>query len=168
MRFAYYKAPTLFRFQAFRNSILVPVQLARPIDGPTYVDWAVNQFSGRGGYSHVEIVFSDGLFFSASPREGVVRYKRISPDLRNWDFVDFPVSLEQEHEIRAWCDTQVGKKYDWAGVFGFVWDCRDDPDEWFCSKICGQAPKSVGIWTKVETWRLSPNGHKQLALGRLT
>ena len=34
----------------------------------------------KSSYSHCELIFSDGIFFSADPRDGGVRYKNIVPD----------------------------------------------------------------------------------------
>ena len=65
----------------------------------------------RGAYSHVELIFSDGMSASASARDGGVRFKRIEFKPEHWDFVDLKVdekqlralilkSLEQEDELR--------------------------------------------------------------------
>ena len=49
----------------------------------------------RGPYSHVELVFSDGMSASASPRDGGVRFKRIDFKPEHWDFID--LSVDEEH-----------------------------------------------------------------------
>ena len=89
-------------------------------------------------YSHCELVFSDGMFISSSPRDGGVRQKFIIPD-ENWVLCDLPVSDWSERSIRHWaellCDKKVG--YDWNGVyrFGMPW-MKEHPELYFCSEFC--------------------------------
>ena len=49
----------------------------------------------RGAYSHVELVFSDGMAASSSTRDGGVRFKRIDFKPDQWDFVELKVDEEQ-------------------------------------------------------------------------
>lgn len=49
----------------------------------------------RGAYSHVELIFSDGMSASASSRDGGVRFKRIDFNPEHWDFVELKVNEEQ-------------------------------------------------------------------------
>lgn len=92
-----------------------------------------------GPYSHCELVFSDGECFSASPRDGGTRFKNIEFVPERWDFLEIPV--RDEEEIREWCRTQEGRKYDWLGILGFILTIRrlEDRDKWYCSEICFHA-----------------------------
>ena len=72
-----------------------------------------------GTYSHVELIFSDGQWFSASPTENMVRYK-VFPIDDTWTVVNFPVSLHDEAAMRTWCDGEVGAPYDWYDLIRFV------------------------------------------------
>ena len=49
----------------------------------------------RGAYSHVELVFSDGMAASSSTRDGGVRFKRIDFKPEHWDFIELKVDEEQ-------------------------------------------------------------------------
>lgn len=99
-----------------------------------------------GRYSHCELVFSDGVFFSSSPRDGGVRYKTIQKDLGKWDFVGIRVDKFDENVLRRWCDSKVGRSYDWLGIaltqalpLGM-----EDPERYFCSEIIVDALQHIG------------------------
>lgn len=125
---------------------------------------ALIRFWTRGPYSHVELVFSDGEWFSASPREKTARFKRITPKSGHWDFVDLPMSAELEALIRQWCrDKALGHKYDWLGIvctqiMPFGWQ---DKTRWFCSEVCLAALQWVGLYGDKKPHWVHPNGlHK--------
>lgn len=104
----------------------------------------------RGPYSHVEIVFSDGLSASSSFQDGGVRFKRIDYDARKWDMVALPQAEEQA--VRQWFAAHVGEEYDVLGNAGFVIDALNDGKRrWFCSEAVAAA---LGI---PEPWRFHPN-----------
>jgi hypothetical protein len=143
----------------------------------------------RGPYSHVELVFSDGMSASASARDGGVRFKRIDFKPEHWDFIDLSVDeehlrtlilkrLEQESEqnrqiadnlakaLIAQCLTQVfdekyaraffeerrGLRYDYFGLFGFVWRPHSGSALlWFCSEIV------MGALKFDDPWQFNPN-----------
>lgn len=89
----------------------------------------------NGLYSHCELVFSDGMCFSSSPRDKGVRFKQITIDPTHWDIIDVPT--EKEKDIRNWCSTQVGMKYDWLGTLGLVIKMPfQAKNKWYCSEIC--------------------------------
>lgn len=103
----------------------------------TLLDKVVVGFGTLGTKSHVEGIFSDGVWFSISPRdkEGA-RFKIIEPKEGNWTFVDVPLSAEAEERIRDRCLGKVGLKYAYIGAvlsvtpICFVCDGRD-----FCSRM---------------------------------
>ena len=102
-------------------------------------------FWTRGPYSHCELLFSDGVCFSSSPRDGGVRFKTFEILPTHWDTKE--VLTDKEEEIKKWCETQVGKKYDWLGVVGLSllhmpW--VQDKKQWYCSEICIAALDKVG------------------------
>jgi len=110
----------------------------------------------RGQYSHVEVVFSDGISGSASYLDGGVRYKRIEFDPDKWDFVELPSSLEPL--ARCYFDTHNGAGYDVMGnvrfLVGFLPDSRPRK---FCSEAAAEA---IGI---ADGWRFEPNALFQVA-----
>ena len=52
----------------------------------------------RGKYSHVEMVFRDGMCAGSSSMDGGVRFKRIDFDENKWDFIE--IDIEDEWSIR--------------------------------------------------------------------
>lgn len=96
-------------------------------------------------YSHVEMII-DGRWYSSSPRNGYVRSKIIIPKEDHWDFVDVEVTECAKYEMLTFFKKQLGKKYDWAGIFlSQVLPLEiQDPGRWFCSEICSAALKRVG------------------------
>lgn len=104
----------------------------------------------RGPYSHVEVVFSDGLCGSASYIDGGVRYKRMDFDQAKWDILPLPVGWEAE--ARRYFDAHEGEGYDLLGnlhfLLGFV---SDDRGRKFCSEAAAEA---LGLQ---QGWRFEPN-----------
>lgn len=100
----------------------------------------------HSAYSHCEFVFSDGMFFSSSPRDGGVRYKVVPKDKSKWDFVDIRMDVFDENTLRRWCDSKVGKRYDWVGIFlsQVLPLAVQDPGRYFCSEILVDALQQVG------------------------
>lgn len=79
---------------------------------------AIVSFFIRSKYSHVEIVFSDGLCASASPREKGVRFKRINLDNGKWDLYDINENVLDEKEVKIWFFRHLGESYDTLGAIG--------------------------------------------------
>lgn len=103
----------------------------------------------RGPYSHVELVFADGIAASASQRDGGVRFKWITFRPERWDFL--PVAGD-EVAARAWFARHEGAGYDYAGLFGFVWRPGNGIGRrWFCSEAIAAA---LGYR---DAWRFCPN-----------
>lgn len=119
----------------------------------------------RGDFSHAELLFSDGkprtqaTCFSSSPRDGGCRFKDIDVTDGKWTLVPLSVCMMDELKVEEWCRTQVGKPYDWPGIFGFVcWPfVRQDPKRFFCSEVVVAALQQIGMFPGVSAWRVSPN-----------
>lgn len=87
-------------------------------------------------YSHVEIIFSDGLWFTSSPRDGGTRFKNIIPKSYTWDIYALGVSSKAESMIRSRAIELVKHeyKYDVIGaVFSGMGACLRN-DKLFCSE----------------------------------
>jgi hypothetical protein len=110
-------------------------------------DRAIAWWTG-GDFSHVELRFytPDGeLCFSASPREGRVRFKEIVPKPGHWVTYRLALSQMQVGNLYNFCCQQKGKKYDWLGIFGFVIGKKcENPKRWYCSEVCGRALTYAG------------------------
>lgn len=116
------------------------------------------RFWTRGPYSHAELVFSDGVWFSTDPAALVVRLNPAGYD-EGYDFVDVFVTEEQERVVRAWAISQVGKGYDWVGIFlsQFLPLGVQEPNRWFCSEIVTAALQRIGIFAGVKPSSVHPN-----------
>ena len=105
-----------------------------------------------GPYSHCEVVFSDGLWASASLMDGAkVRGKRINPTEGSWDYLTLPGSSELA--ARNFFARTEGMKYDLLGMARFVIaPLRGSSNGYWCSEWAGEA---LGLQ---EPWRYGPNG----------
>ena len=79
-----------------------------------FKDWLIAKIT-QSKYSHIELVFNDGLSISSSPRDKGVRFKKIDFDYK-WYLIEIdktpiPKLLKQEH---------LKQGYDWVGLF-FHW-----------------------------------------------
>jgi hypothetical protein len=103
----------------------------------------------RGAYSHVELIFSDGMSASASSRDGGVRFKDIEYHPDRWDIIE--IEADEEY-ARAFFEKRVGLKYDYFGLFGFVWRPHSGSALlWFCSEIV------MGALKFDDPWQFNPN-----------
>ena len=58
---------------------------------------------------------------------------------------DFFPSRDQQHRARSFLDTQIGKKYDYAGIVHFLMrHGKDNPARWFCSEIDNRWSRELG------------------------
>lgn len=110
----------------------------------------------RGGYSHVELVFSDGVSFSSSPRDGGTRFKNIDVNNGHWDILEIPCAPDKEARIRRWCHSECDKNYDWFAIYGYVFGavigwafgadkCLNDKNHWYCSEVCMSAIRKFDV-----------------------
>lgn len=127
-----------------------------------YVDKFVAWYTG-GPFSHCELVFSDGLCFSSSFRDGGVRYKLIDVSGNHWKLFDIGIDNSRELHIKSWCDQHVGKSYDLVGMI-FPLFARND--RWWCSEVNLAALRVENLFMSVDLARSSPNSwYKQCFAG---
>jgi len=93
-------------------------------------------FLTKSPYSHVEMVFSDGICASSSQREDGVRFKKINIYNGKWDVYEVK-DIFCERLVRQWFVDNDGDKYDWTGAVG-SWLGIDlyKEDRKFCSQSC--------------------------------
>jgi hypothetical protein len=119
----------------------------------------INAFSFRGGFSHAELVFSNGACFSSAGESRGTRFKWIDLDPNRWVLIDVPATDDEEAAVHAWCIGQLGKGYDWRGVLGMILPCRaDEKTRLFCSETVVAALQQIGRFGQAPAWRVSPNG----------
>jgi hypothetical protein len=105
----------------------------------------------NGLYSHVELVFGDGMSASSSFIDKGVRIKHIEYNEANWDFLELPSSLD-EVAARRWFVENTGKPYDLLGNLGFLWrPLKGLSGAFFCSEADSMSLQFT------EAWRFSPN-----------
>ncbi|GAB3416604.1 hypothetical protein NX774_12265 [Massilia agilis] len=103
----------------------------------------------KSAYSHVELIFANGLAASSSYMDGGVRFKAIDFDPVRWDFVELPGYLEEA--AWAWYASHLGQPYDLLGNLHFVvGGIGDDKRKWFCSESVAAA---LGL---PDPWRYDP------------
>lgn len=130
----------------------------------------INKWTGDYGYYHVELIISEESNLSFSSREGkgvsyTSKYDYSNTD--EWDLVD--VEWIDKERIVQFCSSQVGKDYDWKGIFfNFILPFGvHSRHKWFCSEIVAEALK-FGGYIKLagyETDGLSPNKLYKIIVG---
>ncbi len=56
-------------------------------------------------------------------------------------------------------------KYDFKGLFGFIFKCKDNKDKYFCSEGCAQALINSNIWpSKIKAYKIHPGYFVDLLL----
>lgn len=110
-------------------------------------------------FSHSELLFSDGSYFSADAWTNKVRYTKFQPNPDNWVVVPlYCVDEKMEQRVRWFCNGIEGSKYDYLGValsqvipLGI-----QVGDRWFCSELCTRALQQVGLLRWYQPWSMSP------------
>lgn len=109
------------------------------------------QWFTRSRYSHVAIIFDDGIVFEAVER-GFVRAKNPSENhgpgivVDIFGYIEKPTA-EQITRARAFCESIEGRKYDYLTVLlGFPFRvARDlDAEKEFCSEATLEATRRAG------------------------
>ncbi len=97
-------------------------------------------------YFHVEIIIKD-RWISSSPSVGAVYENQLHERSTKYDYVDVNVNGRKLRTVQKFIQSQIGKKYDWPGIFfsqviNFDLDSRD---KWFCSEIVAQILQIFGL-----------------------
>lgn len=105
-------------------------------------------------YSHVDFVVEDGKYLGAIPFGGVCYHEHRYP---TEDYFVLEVSEKQRLDIMDFAHSQVGKPYDFMGIFGFAINRKwQDDDKWFCSEYISGAIQPVIKLFNEEAFRISP------------
>lgn len=114
----------------------------------------------RGPYSHVELVFTDGVRFAASGRMPKGVHFRYTPHGEGWDYIAIAASPDQERVARTFASVLVGSPFKWKGVFRFLCPLLGDGpnSHWYCSElILWMLQRCFGMFEGVPL-KISPNG----------
>jgi hypothetical protein len=134
----------------------------------------IDLFSGRDGFCHVELVFSDGISFSSTtmdPDEGDngTRLKRIAYNHpEEWDFIELPmIPPEDEREIRAYAEqlARENKGYDYRGALHhlFKW-IKHDKTKDYCNEVVIKALQHRNYFPLLVGSELGPNEYRREAI----
>lgn len=135
------------------------------------LDEAINLFSGRGGYSHAELVFSDGVSFSSTSRDRSVdckgrekpdgtRFKEIdyTANPNRWSLFDIPIGPAVECGIRSIAKSLLDARYDYWGCVRFVIPfVKEHRQKYFCSEVVVELLRHAGQFTYLVPHKTSPN-----------
>jgi hypothetical protein len=116
----------------------------------------IDEFSGRGGYCHAAIRFSDGNYFASDNGVGT-QWHDASYDAGSFDYAAVPVDAEQEAAIRAWCSANTGRPYSWVKDIDFLCPIPPHGNGLFCSECAVLALQSIGLLGIVPAAKVSPN-----------
>lgn len=119
-----------------------------------FIDKIINWWTGGYGYSHCELVFTDGSSFSADSRTNKTRFTAgIDWNEEKWEFIDLPeYDSFGENLLKLKAVSIDGLGYDWTGIFfhQFLPLSWQSEDEWWCSEAC--------LWlTDKHPYRVNPN-----------
>lgn len=110
-------------------------------------------------YTHTELVFENGMWWSSSEYDKGVRFKEIVDDKGNWDYVDLKVSKAEYDKVYAWCEEQNTNRYNWfwiffAQVLNTRWFVK--VGDLFCSQWCTKALQQIKRLCGVDAIFVSP------------
>ena len=118
-----------------------------------------------GPYSHTAIVLEEDFIVEAWHTTNRVRVVRGFDDGHTpstpVDIYTVDLTEEEERRFREFVIDQVGKRYDFLGVFGFHLATRlHRRGRWFCSELLGAALAATGnkLYEDLVPSKLSPNG----------
>ena len=108
------------------------------------------KFVTRGEYSHTAIILDNDRIVEAWQGSNSVRViKSLSDGHKPGTPVDIysvRMGSEQEREFREFIEAQIGKKYDFWGIWGFL--RRKDlqrGESWFCSELFAAGCGAAGV-----------------------
>lgn len=70
-----------------------------------------------------------------------------------------PLTDEQHEKLVKGLHAELGKKYDWWGIIGFLLRAKiNDPAEWFCSELLHAKYGYAGLWIqeRIASSKVSP------------
>jgi hypothetical protein len=115
------------------------------------------EYGTHSKYSHVELVFSDGMAFSArAERKPAVDIIPFDGSDGLWDFIEIPHYYD-EMIVRPWAEKQRGKGYDWGADISFALPfVHTDAHKLMCASSCTTALQLAGLFTDFIPAEVSP------------
>lgn len=127
--------------------------------GISPVSKTIKRFT-NGKYSHTAPMFDDGSLVEADWREGVVTSRNFRQRHTPGTVVDvFEVTIDYDEEVvTRWLFEQVGKGYDWGGIYGIaIRRNKQNEDKLFCSEKTHAGFKKGGaVLVNLPSWQVTP------------
>lgn len=115
-----------------------------------------------GKWSHASILTPDFKIYE-SWTTGVRKVDDYRQDQTPGTVVHFfdviGLTDEQSEKVIEFCNKQLGKKYDFWGIFGFLFRKKyESSNKWFCSELVYAAFKYAGVelLNDIEAYKVSP------------
>lgn len=109
----------------------------------------------KSKYFHTEFII--GNYWVSANTNGIARYN-LRPLTERYDyiFIDCNITEEQYCKIIRFIDRQIGKQYDWLGIYlsQFIPIGSNSKNKWFCSEI---VTKLLQLCLVEETFELQPH-----------
>lgn len=109
----------------------------------------------RSPYAHAAIEMG-GVLYDASEHRGSFGRSDIDVTKRGHIWIEF------SGDLSPWLMRLTGSKYDWLGVFGWLWK-RNRPGRFYCFEAAWQALYEVGIVSGSQPARLSGSDLLEIA-----
>lgn len=105
-------------------------------------------------YSHVDFVLPNGKFLGAIPVGGVCIHENHHS---TEDYFKLDITTEQAEHIMTNAVAQIGKPYDFWGIFGFAFNRKwQEDDKWFCSEFAAACIQPVIPLFNEQACKISP------------
>ena len=131
--------------------------------GKSFVSGVIKWFTW-GDYSHVAYMFENGELIEAWHKGGVVHRlswldgHKVGTVIERYKIPS--MSNEAEAIMVAFLKSQVGKKYDYRGLFGFLGRrAIENALKWFCSELLGEGTTRADtpLLLRVPSYKVSPS-----------
>ena len=105
--------------------------------------WLIRKLTASR-WHHVGVSFGETVFESRAT--GGVQKTTLGEFKSRGQFSSYEVPVPDEKGSLDWLHTQLGKPYDWSGVFGLALSRRwQKPERWYCSELAAAAAKAGGL-----------------------
>lgn len=118
----------------------------------------------RADYSHASLLFPGRGVIESREFKGVRALPELTP--APGEVIDAcavrGLTCDQEQKVFDFAQAQLGKRYDWPMVFGFVSrspiEGHQSEGRWFCSELAFAAVRHAGVdlLRGIEPWEVSP------------
>lgn len=121
------------------------------------------QWFSFGTKNHVSIQLDDVIYEAIGGRLGTSGvfmsgdvYCYHPEKKKDWSLVSIKVNIQNKSSVKDFLRNQVGKGYDYRGIYGFLLRfIKHNENKWYCSELGAEALR-IGGW-KINQTRVSPS-----------